>query len=34
MVYTLREGRIVRMDDFLSRSDAIHAAGGTGPDWT
>lgn len=34
MVYTLREGRIVRMDDFLSRADAIKAAGGTGPDWT
>ena len=34
MVYTLREGRIVRMDDFLSRSDAIKAAGSTGPDWT
>lgn len=34
MVYTLREGRIVRIDDFLSRSDAIKAAGDTGPDWT
>jgi ketosteroid isomerase-like protein len=34
MVYTLREGRIVRMDDFLTRSDAMKAAGSTGPDWT
>jgi hypothetical protein len=34
MVYTLREGLIVRMDDFLSRSDAMKAAEGTGPDWT
>ncbi|HEX4754972.1 MAG TPA: nuclear transport factor 2 family protein [Candidatus Dormibacteraeota bacterium] len=34
MVYTLREGRIVRMDDFLSRSDAMKAAGSTGRDWT
>jgi ketosteroid isomerase-like protein len=33
MVYTLREGRIVRIDDFLSRSEAIEAAGSEGPDW-
>jgi ketosteroid isomerase-like protein len=33
MVYTLREGRIVRMDDFLSRSEAMEAAGSAVPDW-
>ena len=27
MVYTLRDGRIVRMDDFLTRADAMAAAG-------
>lgn len=34
MVFTLREGRIVRIDDFLTRSHAINAAGEPGPDWT
>jgi len=34
MVYTLREGLIVRIDDFLRRSDALKAAGSAGPDWT
>jgi ketosteroid isomerase-like protein len=33
LVYTLREGRIVRMDDFLSRSEAMEAAGSAVPDW-
>ena len=33
IVYTLRDGRIVRMDDYLSRSDAMSAAGGTAQDW-
>jgi ketosteroid isomerase-like protein len=32
IVYTLRDGRIVRMDDYLSRSDAMSAAGGTAQD--
>jgi hypothetical protein len=27
VVYTLRDGRIVRMDDFLNRADAMAAAG-------
>jgi ketosteroid isomerase-like protein len=33
IVYTLRDGRIVRMDDYLRRSDAMSAAGGTAQDW-
>lgn len=27
VVYTLRDGRIVRMDDYLSRAEAMAAAG-------
>jgi hypothetical protein len=33
VVYTLRDGRIVRMDDYLLRADAIAAAGATVNDW-
>lgn len=33
VVYTLRDGRIVRMDDYLSRADAIAAAGAAVKDW-
>ena len=33
MVYTLRDGRIVRMDDYLSRAEAMAAAGATVKDW-
>jgi SnoaL-like domain len=33
VVYTLRDGRIVRMDDYLSRADAVAAAGATVKDW-
>jgi SnoaL-like domain len=33
VVYTLRDGRIVRMDDYLSRAEAISAAGATAKDW-
>ena len=33
IVYTLRDGRIVRMDDYLSRSEALGAAGATVKDW-
>jgi ketosteroid isomerase-like protein len=33
MVLTLRAGRIVRIDDYLSRSEAIAAAGRGVPDW-
>jgi ketosteroid isomerase-like protein len=33
VVYTLRDGRIVRMDDYLSRAEAIAAAGATVKDW-
>jgi SnoaL-like protein len=33
VVYTLRDGRIVRMDDYLRRADAIAAAGATVKDW-
>jgi hypothetical protein len=33
MVYTLRDGRIVRMDDYLSRADAMAAAGAAVKDW-
>jgi hypothetical protein len=28
VVYTIREGRIVRMEDFLTRAEAVAAAGG------
>jgi ketosteroid isomerase-like protein len=33
IVYTLRDGRIVRMDDYLSRGEALAAAGGATRDW-
>lgn len=33
VVYTLRDGRIVRMDDYLSRSQALAAAGAAVKDW-
>ena len=33
VVYTIREGRIVRMEDFLTRAQAVAAAGGTVKDW-
>jgi hypothetical protein len=33
IVYSLRDGRIVRMDDYLSRTEALAAAGGTARDW-
>jgi hypothetical protein len=33
VVYTLRDGRIVRMDDYLSRADALAAAGAAVKDW-
>lgn len=33
VVYTLRDGRIVGMDDFLSRGEAMAAAGATTKDW-
>jgi ketosteroid isomerase-like protein len=33
VVYTIREGRIVRMDDFLTRAEAVSAIGGTVKDW-
>jgi ketosteroid isomerase-like protein len=33
IVYTIRDGRIVRMDDYLTRSDAIAAAGTAAHDW-
>jgi len=33
VVYTIREGRIVRMEDFLTRAQAAAAAGGTVKDW-
>jgi ketosteroid isomerase-like protein len=33
VVYTIREGRIVRMEDFLTRAQAVAAAGGTVQDW-
>ncbi len=34
MVFTLRHGRIVRMDDYLTRAEAMAAVGGTPQDWT
>ena len=33
VVYTLRDGHIVRMDDYLSRGEAMAAAGATAKDW-
>lgn len=33
IVYTIRDGRIVRMHDFLTRKEAITAAGGAAHDW-
>lgn len=34
IVYTVRDGRIVRMDDYVSRGEALAAAGGaTTQDW-
>ena len=33
VVYTIREGRIVRMQDFLTRPEAVSATGGTVKDW-
>jgi ketosteroid isomerase-like protein len=33
VVYTLRDGRIVRMDDHLTRADALAAAGVAVADW-
>jgi ketosteroid isomerase-like protein len=33
MVYTLRDGRIVRMEDYLTRAEAIAAAGAGAQDW-
>ncbi|MGI8827934.1 MAG: hypothetical protein ACR2JC_20350 [Chloroflexota bacterium] len=33
IVYTLRDDRIVRMDDYLTRAEALTAAGATSPDW-
>jgi ketosteroid isomerase-like protein len=32
VVYTLRQGRIVRMDDYLTRSEALAVAGGADHD--
>jgi len=34
VVYTVRDGRIVRMDDFVTRKEAMTAAGGAPHDWT
>jgi ketosteroid isomerase-like protein len=33
IVYTLRDGRIVRMDDYLTRAEAMAAAGAGAHDW-
>lgn len=33
MVYTLRDGGIVRIDDYLTRAEAIAAAGAGAQDW-
>ncbi|MEO8897311.1 MAG: nuclear transport factor 2 family protein [Candidatus Dormibacter sp.] len=33
MVYTLQDGRIVRIDDYLSRSEALAASGSAVQDW-
>jgi hypothetical protein len=33
VVYTVRDSHIVRMEDFLTRADAMAAAGGATKDW-
>jgi ketosteroid isomerase-like protein len=33
VVYTIRDGRIVLMEDFLTRADALAAAGAAVPIW-
>ena len=33
VVYTLRDGRIMRMDDYLNRSQALAVAGTAVKDW-
>jgi hypothetical protein len=33
IVYTVRHGRIVRMDDYVSRGEALAAAAGATQDW-
>jgi ketosteroid isomerase-like protein len=33
VLYTIRDGRIVRMRDFLTRQEAMTAAGGAAHDW-
>ncbi len=33
IVFTIRGGLILRMDDFLTREEAFHAAGVTATDW-
>lgn len=33
VVYTLRDGLIVRMDDYLNRADAMAAAGSAAQEW-
>jgi ketosteroid isomerase-like protein len=33
IVYTLRDGRIVRMDDYLTRDEAVAAAGAPPAQW-
>jgi hypothetical protein len=33
IVFTLRDGRIVRMDDHLTRAQALSAAGVSGAEW-
>jgi hypothetical protein len=33
VVYTIRDARIVRMQDFLTRAEAMAAAGGNAKDW-
>ncbi|HWF57117.1 MAG TPA: nuclear transport factor 2 family protein [Candidatus Dormibacteraeota bacterium] len=33
MVYTLRDGRIARIDDYLTRAEALTAAGVGAQDW-
>jgi ketosteroid isomerase-like protein len=33
MVYTLRDGRIARIDDYLTRAEALTAAGAGAQDW-
>lgn len=34
MVFTVRDGRIVRIHDYLTRAEAMTAAGGVPQDWT